>query len=224
MFFVLLGLIYTLPIIIFNFIINRYDTELAKMPFTGEEFGDKILADNDLKTVPIEASKTPDHYDPDAKAIRIKQQRLNRKSITALSIICHEIGHAIQDKEEYEPLKRRQRIIKYTHWISRLTIGISAIGIGPIIATGMIPLIKVIIFLVILGILINVVLHLITLDVEFDASFNRALPILRENIPEEYHNQCRYILSAAAFTYVVGSLSSLFSLRYWLILLRSIRR
>jgi uncharacterized protein len=75
-----------------------------------------------------------------------------------------------------------------------------------------------------LGILINVVLHLITLDVEFDASFNRALPILRANIPQEYHNQCRYILLAAAFTYVVGSLSSLFSLRYWLILLRSIKR
>ena len=64
------------------------------------------------------------------------------------------------------------------------------IGIGPIIATGLIPLIKIAGVLVALSIIINVVLHLITLDVEFDASYKRALPILREKIPSEYHKAC----------------------------------
>ena len=165
-----------------------------------------------------------DHYDPDRKKIRIKKYRLNRKSLTALSIITHEIGHAIQDKEGYEPLSRRQKIIKSTTWISRLAGGIMYIGIGPIIATGLIPLIKIAGALVALSIIINVVLHLITLDVEFDASYKRALPILKEKIPSEYFKSCNTVLTAAAFTYVVGSLASFLSLRYAWPIIRKIFR
>ena len=224
MIFILIGVLYTLPIIFFNFVINRYDTELKKMPYTAEDFGREILDQFGLQNVEIEPTNTTDHYDPELKLIRIKKERLKRKSITAIAIICHEIGHAIQDRDGYVPLKRRQIIIKYTEWIQRLTVGITYIGIAPIIATGMLPLIKFIALFMVMGILTIVVLHLTNLDVEFDASFNKALPILRENIPQEYHKQCNYILLAAAFTYVVSALSSVFRLRFWLIFLRSIKR
>ena len=224
MLFVLLGILYILPIIIFNFVINRYDAELEKMPFTAEEFGRRVLDERNLHSVTIEPVNTADHYDPETKSIRIKSERLKKKSVTAIAIICHEIGHAIQDSDGYEPLKRRQTIIKYTEWIQRLTVGVSLIGIAPIIATGMIPLIKFVALFMVIGILTTVIIHLTNLDVEFDASFNKAMPILKENIPQAYHKQCRYILSAAAFTYVIGALSSIFTLRYWLIFLRSIKR
>jgi len=179
--FILIGLVlYTLPIVVFNYVLNKHDNILDNMPYTAEEFGRTILDELGIKDVEIEATSAGDHYDPDKKKIRIKNYRLNRKSITALSIITHEIGHAIQDHEDYAPLNRRQKILKRTTWISRLAGGIMYIGIGPIIATGMIPLVKLSALIILSSILISLILHVITLDVEFDASYKRALPLLRE--------------------------------------------
>ena len=74
---------------------------------------------------------------------------------------------------------------------------------------------------IIFTIIINVLIHLVTLDVEIDASFNRALPILREKVPSQYHEKCRSVLRAAAYTYVIGALRSVISLRYiWLLIMR----
>ena len=55
--------------------------------------------------------------------------------------------------------------------------------------------------------------HLITLDVELDASFKRAMPILEKKIPQEYHASCKSILRVCAFTYVIGSLTSILDVR-----------
>ena len=75
--------------------------------------------------------------------------------------------------------------------------------------------------MVILSAIIGLAIHLITLDVELDASFNRALPIIREKVPEDYHEACRSVLRAAALTYVVGVIGNLFSLRaIWLLISR----
>ena len=55
------------------------------------------------------------------KALDLIGDRFERKSLTAISIICHEIGHAIQDHENYKPLRQRTDIIKKTSWLSRLS-------------------------------------------------------------------------------------------------------
>jgi len=114
--FILIGLVlYTLPIVVFNYVLNKHDNILDNMPYTAEDFGRTILDELGIKDVEIEATSAGDHYDPDKKKIRIKNYRLNRKSITALSIITHEIGHAIQDHEDYAPLNRRQKNPKRDH-------------------------------------------------------------------------------------------------------------
>ena len=106
-------------------------------------------------------------------------------------------------------------------WISRIGGGVLYTALPLIIATGSFGLIKICLLFVLISVLIGVLIHLITLNVEIDASFNRAMPILKEKIPEQYHNQCQSILRAAAFTYVIGALTSFLSLRYvWLILSR----
>ena len=54
-----------------------------------------------------------------------------------------------------------------------------------------------------------------------DASFNKALPILIEKDPPEYHEACRSILKAAAFTYIIGVIRNFISIRFiWLLLSR----
>ena len=191
------------------------------MPFNSEEFGKLLLEENNLNEVIIEETSSVDHYDLNDKAVRVQEGRLQKKSLTSLTIICHEIGHAIQHKEDYPPLVRRTRIVEKTQWITRIGGVVLYSGLPLILATGSFGLIKVCLFLVITSVLLGVFIHLITLDVEIDASFNKAMPILEKKIPAEYHAQCRDVLRAAAFTYVVGALTSILSLRYlWLLVTR----
>ena len=72
-----------------------------------------------------------------------------------------------------------------------------------------------------LSLVISAFIHLITLDVEIDASFNKAYPIIKQKVPVEYHQACKSILLAAALTYVIGVFRSFFSLRFiWLLITR----
>ena len=191
------------------------------MPFTGLEFGRLILSDYGLTEVKIEKSLTVDHYDLLEKKVKVTEDRLSKKSLTAISIICHEIGHAIQHKEKYKALEQRTSLVKNTAWISQIGSSILLIGIPTILATGYYPLVKICLLLALLSLLIGIIVHLITLEVELDASFNKALPILIEKVPAEYHNSCRSILRAAAFTYVIGVVRNFVSLRFiWLMLSR----
>jgi len=200
---------------------KKNDKELINMPFNSEEFGKLLLEENNLNEVIIEETPSVDHYDLNDKAVRVQEGRLQKKSLTSLTIICHEIGHAIQHKEDYPPLVRRTRIVEKTQWITRIGGVVLYSGLPLILATGSFGLIKVCLFLVITSVLLGVFIHLITLDVEIDASFNKAMPILEQKIPSEYHAQCRDVLRAAAFTYVVGALTSFLSLRYlWLLVSR----
>ena len=200
---------------------KKGDKELVNMPFNAEEFGKLILKENDLTGVKIEETQAVDHYDLNDRTVRVKEGRLEKKSLTSLTIVCHEIGHAIQHNEEYEPLVQRTNLVQKTQWISRLGGVILYSALPLILATGSFGFIKLSLLLVICSVLVGVLIHLITLNVEIDASFNRAMPILKEKIPEEYHAQCNNVLKAAAFTYVIGALTSFLSLRYlWLLISR----
>ena len=219
--YLLILFLYLSPIIWFNFVFKKNDKILENMPFNGLEFGRLILKEKGLSDVTIESTMEGDHYDPNEKKVRVKQDRLDNKSITAISVVCHEIGHAIQHNENYKPLERRQVLVKNTAWVSKLGGAILYIGLPMLFATGSFPVIRGVLILVLLTIIISVLIHLITLDVEIDASFNKALPILRDKIDSHYHEECRSVLRAAAYTYVIGSLQSFISLRYiWLLIMR----
>lgn len=219
--YLLILFLYLSPIIWFNFVFKKNDKILENMPFNGLEFGRLILKEKGLSDVTIESTMEGDHYDPNEKKVRVKQDRLDNKSITAISVVCHEIGHAIQHNENYKPLERRQILVKNTAWVSKLGGAILYIGLPMLFATGSFPVIRGVLILVLLTIIISVLIHLITLDVEIDASFNKALPILRDKIDSHYHEECRSVLRAAAYTYVIGSLQSFISLRYiWLLIMR----
>ena len=220
-YFFLFFIISFLPMLWLNYVFKKNDVILENMPFNGLEFGNLILKERGLQNVLIEQTKIGDHYDLNEKKIKVLDERLEKKSITAISIVCHEIGHAIQHSENYRPLEQRNKIVKNTAWITRIGSGILYMGIPTIFATGASSLIKVCLLVTLLSLIIGVIIHLITLDVEFDASFNRALPILKEKVPVEYHGACRSILLAAAFTYVIGTIRNFLSLRYiWLLLTR----
>ena len=221
LFLVFFFIVFILPKVWLNFAMKSNDKELEHMPFNAEEFGQLILEENNLKNVIIEETSLVDHYDLNDKTVRVQEGRLAKKSLTSIAIVCHEIGHAIQHAEGYGTLIKRTNIVEKTQWLSKVGGVILYSGLPLILATGSFGFIKVCLILVLISVLLGVFVHLITLEVEIDASFNRAMPILQQKIPSEYHAQCKNVLNAAAFTYIVGALTSFLSLRYiWLLLSR----
>ena len=221
LYLIFLFVLFVAPIIWYNYIFKKNDKVLINMPFTGFEFGKELLQEHNLNDVQIEATKLGDHYDLINKKVMVLEDRLGKKSLTSITIICHEIAHAIQHKENYKPLKRRNVIIRNTSWITQLGSGVLLIGFPIIFATGSYGFIKICLAIAAFSLLISALIHIITLDVEIDASFNKAYPIIKQKVPAEYHEACRSILLAAALTYVIGVFRSFFSLRFiWLLITR----
>ena len=136
-FYIIIFLILSVvPMIWLNYVFTKNDKILINMPFTGLEFGKIILNEFGLKDVRIQKSHSIDHYDLREKKVKVSENRLTRKSLTAISIVCHEIGHAIQHHERYKPLEQRTNLVKNTAWISQLGSGLLLMGIPTIFATG----------------------------------------------------------------------------------------
>ena len=203
-----------LPSMWVNYVLKKNNKILPDMPFTGYQLGQKLLEENKLENVLIEPINQIDHYNPVEKKVHISEDKLNKKSITCIDVVAHEIGHAIQDKENYKPLILRQKLIEKTMIFQRIGSFLLVIGLPSIFAFTKSPLITFIAAMIIMGCLsTNVLIHLITLPVEFDASFKRALPILKKYVPKENMKQCRSVLRAAAFTYLAQSIVSIFRLK-----------
>ena len=214
MIYLILGaFVYFIPGLWVNYTLNKHNDVLPNMPFSAKEFGEELLKEKGLDDVKIETTKEGDHYSLTDKTVRVEPSRLDRKSLTSITVMCHEIGHAIQHKENYPPLERRNKLAKVTNLITKLSTVIAYIGIPVIISTGALPLIRVCLIIVFASILISMIIHLMTLDVELDASFKRAMPILEKKIPQDYHSASKSILRVCAFTYVIASLTSILRVR-----------
>ena len=180
----------------------------------------KLLSEEDISVVHKKTKTAAFNVENRELILPIWKEEMS-KDVSDL-FICHEIGHAIQDKENYPPLIRRQKIITKTAWLNKISSLLLYAGIPAILATGALPFIRVCVLIIFASILITMISHLITLDVELDASFKRAMPILEKKIPVEYHSSCKSILRVCAFTYVIGSLTSILNLRNVWFLLRAV--
>lgn len=203
-------------------VLNKYSVTQDHFPGTGGELAQHLINKLGLQDVKVESSDIGDHYDPINKAVRLTKDKLEGKSLTAITVAAHEVGHAIQHQMGYKPFKTR-------HYLGLFAIGAQKLGALLIFAMPVLGLISrspqfgVLIFLTgIATMVLSTIVHLVTLPVEWDASFKRALPILQAGeyiSPKEYKN-AKKILTAAALTYVSGSLASLLSLARWLAVLR----
>ncbi len=195
-------------------VMRRHAGQRAEIPWTGGEFARFLLDGMKLDKVKVEETERGDHYHPLAKAVRLTTEHFYGRSLTAIVIAAHEVGHAMQDATGYAPLKTRTRIAGLADYVHKA--GALCIVAAPAIAALMRHPGGIVIGLVaaILTNLTAVVMHAVTLPVEFDASFNRALGVLKQGrlIPEEEFAAARHILSAAAYTYVAGALIDLINL------------
>ncbi len=217
----ILGLVFG-PQFWVRYAIRRHSTERPDFPGTGGELARHLLDEMKLTDVGVETTPAGDHYDPQSRTVRLTEQNHNGRSIAAVAIAAHEVGHAMQDATGYRPLKTRTRLARLGNVIDKVG-GVVMLG-APLIAlltrSPAAFMFELAAGLAILG--STVIIHLITLPVEFDASFNRALKVLEMGryLDERDMPAARRILWAAAFTYVAGALISLLNVARWLRILR----
>ena len=203
-------------------VITKYQEPLTDMPGTGGELAIHLLTVLKISDIQVEVTDKGDHYDPNSGIIGLSEAHFSGKSLAAVAIAAHEVGHVIQHKQQMPFFAWRGWLVKIA--VASEKIGVLALMAVPFIG-GLFPIPHPMIALLIIGIgslLIGVLVHLITLPVEWDASFNKALPLLikGEYISIEQQAAVQQILKAAAMTYVAATLASILNISRWLMILR----
>jgi len=200
----------------------KYSTPRPDYPGTGGELARHLLNRLDMEHIKVETTEKGDHYDPETKTVRLTPDHFNGKSLTAVTVAAHEVGHAIQDHIGYKPLAERTRLVRLAQGAQRLG---AMMMMGIPIATALTKTPAAGVFVLVAGMMtmgIATLVHLVTLPVEWDASFRRALPVLQQGnylSPDDMQG-ARRILIAAALTYVAASLASLLNMWRWIAFLR----
>lgn len=200
---------------------KRYSKKQDHIPGTGGELARHLLDRFDMHDVEVEITENGDHYDPEDKVVRLSEDNYNNNSLTAVAVAAHEVGHAIQDNNGEHKLALRSRLVKLSLKFEKVGSMIMIVMPFVMIVTRS-PVAGIIFTLAgLISIAGSAIIHLVTLPVEWDASFGKALPILKKDyIREEDHAAVERILKAAAFTYVAASLTSLLNVWRWIALLR----
>ncbi|VAW50048.1 probable metal-dependent peptidase [hydrothermal vent metagenome] len=201
---------------------KKYSAELSDIPGTGGELARHLIERYKLTGVLVEETDHGDHYDPEAKTVRLSPANFNGKSLTAVAVAAHEVGHAIQDKQNSPLLENRSKWLELAQLTDKLASLVMVVM--PFLALfSKSPMLTGLIILLAVGsMLVTTIVHLITLPVELDASFKKALPILKqgEYIQPEQERAVKSILTAAAYTYVAASLASMLNLARWFAIFR----
>lgn len=203
-------------------ILAKHKTPREDLSGSGGELAEHLVERFELEGVKVQATHLGDHYNPSDKTINLSEDVYNGRSLTAVAVAAHEFGHAVQDAKNDGALKTRTTLVMLTQGIQKLA-GI-AIFILPVMfaVPGLAAFARPLFILIIASMFLSTLIHFVTLPVEFDASFSKALPILQQGnyLTGADLGIARKILLACALTYVSQALLSTLSLRNWIRLLR----
>ncbi|WP_139693914.1 zinc metallopeptidase [Sporolactobacillus terrae] len=185
----------------------RYAEVSNSTGMTGAQTARRILDDNGLYDVTVRevAGSLTDHYDPRDKSINLSTDIYHGASIAGTAVAAHEVGHAIQDANDYMFMRVRSALVPVANLGSNLSYILILAGVF----LGMFQLAALGVVFFAAAVLFQVV----TLPVEFDASSRALKQIVSLGIVQENERpQAKKVLSAAAMTYVAAALVSVMEL------------
>ncbi len=198
-------------------VLRRHNQEDENLPGNAADQARAWLDSHQLQLVKVELTDRGDHYDPEARAIRLSRDKFDRKSLTAVTTAAHEVSHALQDAEDYAPFVWRTRLAHLAMATSQVgTVVLLAVPAAALFAHRPIP--PLLIGSTLLAMLSSgLVLQLASLQTELDASFKRALPMLQDGVVDSRQmTDAKNILIACSLTYVASSLVSVLNIWPWL--------
>ena len=206
-----------------RWVMHRHARAVPGMPGTGAELAEHLLRRFGLEGYVVETTLAHgDHFDPAARAVRLGPSNHAGRSLTAIAVAAHEVGHALQHHRRERIFTLRERYLPLARTLDR--VGVMLLVALPVLAlvfrvpSAMLAVAALSVALQLAGALT----YLIVLPEEWDASFNKALPILRDGgyLEPGQEGPVRQVLQAAALTYFAGALASLLNLGRLLLVLR----
>ena len=182
---------------------EKYGSINSKINISGAQAARKILDASGLYDVEIKmiGGRLTDNYNPSDKVLSLSKDVYGGTSIASISIAAHEVGHAIQDKIDYKPLRFRESIVPMANLGSNLSVWFIIIGC---FFSYFLTQIGVALFF------FAVLFQIVTLPVEFDASRRAKLAIEDAGfLDQEEMKGTKEVLSAAALTYVGATLTAI---------------
>ncbi|WP_100398566.1 zinc metallopeptidase [Bacillus sp. FJAT-44742] len=186
---------------------RKYSQVQNSSGMSGADVARKILDENGLFDVAIEPVKgqLTDHYDPRSKVVRLSEGNYYGQSVAGAAVAAHEVGHAIQDAEDYAFLRFRHALVPIANFGSNISFFLILAGIL-MQASGML----------LLGIVFMsaaVLFQVVTLPVEFNASSRAMHQVVATGIiRNDEERETRKVLDAAALTYVAAALVAVLEL------------
>ncbi|WP_262123118.1 zinc metallopeptidase [Anaerococcus sp. Marseille-Q5996] len=182
---------------------NKYSKIKTQKHITGKQTADYILDTrgyNDIKIKQIN-NAMGDYFNPATKEVALSPQSINDSSIASVAVAAHELGHVIQYKEGYTPLRLKSWLVPAVNFGSKLSM--------PILLIGMFLAKQNLIDIGLILFALTLIFQIVTLPVEFNAS-RRALAVLEESgmLVGEENQHAAGMLKAAAFTYVAATLAT----------------
>lgn len=186
----------------------------ARSRMSGAQAAEHLIRRSGLSDVRVEgvSGKMTDHYDPRSKVLRLSSGVYQGNSVAALAIAAHELGHAMQDKEGYAPLKFRSAIVPAVNIGSYL--GWILIIIGLLLRFTPLAWLGIVVFSA------GALFALATLPVELNAS-KRARQLLVESgliVGSDEMSGVNNVLNAAAMTYVAALITAVLQMLYYVTL------
>jgi len=179
-------------------------------PLSGAAAARHILDSAGATEVEVESvpGQLTDHYDPQAKVLRLSENVYGSRSLAAVGIAAHEAGHALQDHQGYSMMSLRNAAVGVANFGG--SVGLSVFMIGLFMAIKPVAWLGIALF----GAM--VFFQLVNLPVEIDAS-NRAKAQLvgLGIVPTASMSSVNNVLNAAAWTYVAATLQSILTLLYY---------
>ena len=199
---------------------NKWSRVQASSRLTGAQAAQRLLSTGSMYGVKIQtvAGDLTDHYDPRDKTLYLSPGVANVASVASVAIAAHELGHAMQDAEDYLPLRFRSALVPVVNIGSNL--GWILIMIGLFLRLTNLAWLGIIIFA---G---GALFALATLPVEFNASARAKQLLVQTGIiqTDEEQRGVNAVLNAAALTYVAGLVSAILQLLYYVSLVGGGRR
>lgn len=198
---------------------KKYSKIRSTSGHTGAQVARTILDANNLQDVKVVESRgmLSDHYNPLTKVVALSSHNYHEASVAGTAVAAHEVGHAIQDAEDYSFLRLRHRLVPIVNISSNMSWVFIMIGFFSAWSGALL-----------IGIILlaaGVVFQLVTLPVEFNAS-NRAMDqLLSHNIiRNEEERDAKKVLSAAAMTYVAATAVAVLELGRLILIYTSMNR
>ena len=218
-----LAILVYLPSFWVRYVMRKHSKQLVGLPGTGGELAEHLIKRFELSNIKVEETEPfRDHFDPKDQTVRLSTTNYHSKSLTAAAVAAHEVGHAIQFHRKEKIFELRSKYLPIARAFGQIGIGImwsfpilglilrSPLAVG--LAFGCSLLLQA----------LGALAYLIILPEEWDASFNKALPILIEGkyVAADQIPKIRTVLKAAAITYFSAALANVFNVWRWLLNIR----